>query len=249
MTQRRGRRGALTDHAIPGRHPVSEALAAGRELREVLVDAAGAERGELADIADAARRDGVHVRAVDRGTLDEASGGVLTQGVVAIAPPFRYVGIRDVTSGDLVVVCDHITDPQNLGAIARCAEQAGADALVLPAQRAASVTPAAEKAAAGAFSWLRVAQVPGIPAALRVLSEAGLWTVGLSAAGDPLWDCGLLDERVAVVVGAEGDGLAHLVQERCDALVAIPTAGRLASLNASAAAAVVCFEVRRRRAA
>lgn len=241
MTRRRGR---PVGHALPGRQPVSEALRAGRALDAVLLDR---RRPELEDLAAAATRAGVQVRRVDRGALDAAAGGVLHQGVVATAPPFAYARLEDLT-GDLVLVLDGVTDPQNLGAMARSAEVAGAAGLVVRERRGVGVTPAAEKAAAGALSWLRVARVTNLVRALDDLGAAGLWTVGLAADGAVgLWDSGLLDERVAIVVGAEGGGLSRLVAERVDQVVAIPLAGRIESLNAGIAAAVAMFEVRRRR--
>ncbi|MBA2529576.1 MAG: RNA methyltransferase, partial [Euzebyales bacterium] len=137
-----------------------------------------------------------------------------------------------------------------LGAIARSAEAAGAGGVVLRERRSAGVTPAVEKASAGALSWLAVAVVPNIVRALEDLAERGVWSVGLAAeAAEPLWRAPLLDGPVALVVGAEGSGLSRLVAERVDARVAIPLRGRMASLNASAAAAVALFEVARRRAA
>ncbi len=242
-----GRRSAgAARHVVPGRRPVAEALRAGRALHEVVVQRrAGAE---LAVLRRAATEAGLPIREAEREALDELSGGVLHQGVVAVAPPFAYRTLGEVTGGDLVVVLDGVTDPQNLGAIARSAEAAGADALVLRERRGALVTPAAEKAAAGALSWLDVAVVTNVTAALRELADAGFWSLGLAAdAADDVWHSALLDGRVALVVGAEGAGLSRLVAERVDALAAIPLRGRMASLNAAAAAAVVLFEVARRR--
>jgi 23S rRNA (guanosine2251-2'-O)-methyltransferase len=234
----------VEQHVIPGRRPVAEALRAGRVLREVVV----AERG-VEELADAARACAVRVRAADRAELDALADGVVHQGVVALAPPFPYRTVADVAAGtDLVVVLDGITDPQNLGAIARSAEAAGAGGLVLPRRRTAHVTPAAEKAAAGAFSWLPVAVAPNVARALRDLADAGFWSAGLAGdAAASLWSSSLLDGRVALVVGGEGAGLSRLVAERVDGLVAIPSPGRVESLNASAAAAVALFEIVRRR--
>ncbi len=220
---------------------MAEALRAGRALTELLV----AEADD--DLAAVAREAGVPVRVRPRAELDDRAGGVLHQGVLAVAPPFAYASLADLR-GDLVVVLDGITDPQNLGAIARSAEAAGAAGLVLPKRRSAHVTPAVEKAAAGALSWLEVAVVPNLVRALADLAERGLWSVGLAGeAAETIWECGLLDGPTVVVIGAEGAGLSRLIAERCDATAAIPMAGRVGSLNASAAAAIVFFEVQRRR--
>ena len=220
---------------------MAAALRAGRALTELLV----AEADD--DLAAVAREAGVPVRVRPRAELDDRAGGVLHQGVLAVAPPFAYASLADLR-GDLVVVLDGITDPQNLGAIARSAEAAGAAGLVLPKRRSAHVTPAVEKAAAGALSWLEVAVVPNLVRALADLAERGLWSVGLAGeAPETVWECRLLDGPTALVVGAEGAGLSRLVAERCDATARIPLAGSVESLNASAAAAVALFEVQRRR--
>ncbi|MBW3604717.1 MAG: 23S rRNA (guanosine(2251)-2'-O)-methyltransferase RlmB [Actinobacteria bacterium] len=232
-------------HAIPGRRPVAEALRSGRQLAEVVVDRRRADR--LSDLLEAAAAAGVATRRVPVGELDDLTGGVTHQGVAAVASPPPPIGVRDLT-GDLVVVLDGITDPHNLGAIARSAEVAGACGLVLPRRRSAHHSPAAEKTSAGALSWLPVAVVPNIATGLTQLADAGFWSVGLDgAATATVWSSGLLDGRVAVVVGAEGGGLSRLVAERVDELVSIPMAGQLASLNASTAAAVALFEIVRRR--
>ena len=233
-------------HAIPGRRPVAEALRARRALAEVVVDERRA--GRLAGLLEQAAAAGVTVRTVSSGELDDLTGGVTHQGVAAVAAPTPSAGIADL-SGDLVVVLDGITDPHNLGAIARSAEVAGACGLVLPRRRSAHHAPAAEKTSAGALSWLPVVVVPNVATGLAQLADAGWWSVGLDgAAATTVWDSHLMDGRVAIVIGAEGSGLSRLVAERVDQLVSIPMLGRLDSLNASTAAAVALFEVVRRRA-
>lgn len=232
------------EHAIPGRHPVQEALKAGRRLRELLVEKL--EGNE--DLLELARALKVPVRRVTREELDEAAQGVLHQGVVALAPPFTYVDLHQAAQGELIVVLDGVTDPQNLGAIARSALAAGARGLVLPNRRSATVTAAAEKAAAGAFSWLPVAQVPNVVRALQDLADRGFWSVGLAGGAErSLWESTLLDGKAALVIGAEGSGLSRLVLERVDEHVRIPMTDHAESLNASAAAAVALFEWARRR--
>ena len=233
-------------HAIPGRRAVAEALRAGRPLHELLVDRRGG--AQLSALAAAAAAAGVAVRQAGRGELDVAATGVAHQGVVALAPPFAYRDLDLLGDLDLAVVLDGVTDPQNLGVIARSAEAAGAGVLVVRVRRAAGVTPAAEKAAAGALSWLPVARVTNLARTLDGLAERGLWSVGLAAgAAASVFTVPLLDGPVALVVGAEGAGLSRLVAERVDRLAAIPLAGRIESLNAAAAVAVALFEVRRRR--
>ncbi|MEE8601662.1 23S rRNA (guanosine(2251)-2'-O)-methyltransferase RlmB [Euzebya tangerina] len=238
-------RGGRSD-VIPGRGPVREALAAGRELREIVVDRKVADA--TSDIAEQARAADIPVRQATRHEMDTLTGEVRHQGVLALAAPFAYAPLDQATDGDLVIVLDGVTDPRNLGAIARVAELAGAAALVIRDRRAAAPSPAAEKASAGALSWLPIIKVTNITRALESLSDAGLWTVGLEGgATTSIWDQPLLDERIALVIGEEGQGLSRLVAERVDARVTIPMAGHLDSLNASTAAAVATFEWCRRR--
>ena len=213
----------------------------------MVVDVKGGD--VLDELAAAAVAAGIAVRRADRHTLDDLAAGVLHQGVVAVAPGFTYRRLADLgPEVDLVVVLDGVTDPQNLGAVARSAEAAGAGAIIVRERRSVGVTPAAEKASAGALSWIDVIQVGNIARTLEELAGQGFWSVGLAGdSPETVWDSRLLDGRVAIVLGAEGSGLSHLVAQRVDALVRIPMAGRMTSLNASAAAAVALFEVRRRR--
>ena len=147
-----------------------------------------------------------------------------------------------------LLALDGITDPGNFGAVLRTAECAGVTGVVLRSHRSARITPTVAKAAAGAVEHLRFAVVGGIPSALRTLSSHDVWTVGLDAAGPrPLHELELAGEAVALVLGAEGRGLARLVAQRCDVLASIPMHGTLGSLNVAAAAAVACFELARRR--
>lgn len=238
--------------AVPGLHPVRELLRAGAGIHAVHVAAGRSDDPILTDILALAERCGVAVRTVGAEALDDLAGGVAHQGVVATAPAFPYVDLDGVTgSGQqpaLVVALDHLTDPHNLGAIARTAEVVGADGLVIPIRRAAPVTPAAEKAAAGALAHLPVARVTNLVRALDGLFDRGLWRVGLDAGADTdLYGSALLTEPVCLVVGSEGGGLARLSRVHCDELVRLPVRGRVASLNASVAVAVALYEALRRR--
>lgn len=231
-------------HAIPGRRPVFEALASGRRIHEISFD----PRSDVEQIVARARAAGVPVHQRNPDELDRIAGGIRHQGIVATAPTHQPVPLGRLVAQRLVVVLDGIIDPQNLGAIARSAEAAGAAGMVIRGRRAAGVSPAAEKASAGALSWLPVAVVPNITSALTALSEGGAWSVGLDGGSDvTLWESNLLDGNVVVVMGSEGSGLSRLVRERVDQLVKIPMTGHIGSLNASAAAAIALFEVARRR--
>ncbi|MBW3658261.1 MAG: 23S rRNA (guanosine(2251)-2'-O)-methyltransferase RlmB [Actinobacteria bacterium] len=238
-----------------GLHPVRELLRAGRAVRAVHV-AAGREASDVLDevLALAAERR-VPVRQVDRTAIDELAEGLVHQGIVATAPPFPYAGLDEVVErararGEepLLVALDGVTDPHNLGSIARTAEAVGAHGLIVPSRRAAGVTATSEKAAAGALAHLPLVRVPNLVRALKDLQRLGVWSVGLDAdAPQSLYDCPLLDQPVAVVVGSEGRGLARLSQVACDSLVNLPMRGRVGSLNASVAGAVALYEILRRR--
>jgi 23S rRNA (guanosine2251-2'-O)-methyltransferase len=155
-----------------------------------------------------------------------------------------------VATPPAVLVLDHLEDPRNVGAIARSAVAAGVMAMVVGGRRAAPLGATAFKVAAGALEHISIAVVSSIPEAIRRLSRMGLWTVGLDTGGDRgLWGLDLLAEPVAIVVGAEGRGLSRLARDRVDVVVSIPMAAGVESLNASVAASLALFELRRRRAA
>jgi 23S rRNA (guanosine2251-2'-O)-methyltransferase len=247
---------------VEGRRSVRELLAAARRpVRDVWVSETIDEGPLIAEILDLAGEAGVPVRRVSRGRLDAEARTDAAQGVLAHARPLEEVALEDLcrptlsggvpTSGGgqpFLLVLDGITDPQNLGALIRTADGAGATGLVLPRHRAAHITAAVTKAAAGAVEHLPIAVVPGIAGALSVISRLGVWTVGLDGDADqPLWGLDLAAEPVALVLGAEGSGLSRLVRDRCDVVVAIPQRGHLPSLNVAAAGAVAAFEIARRR--
>lgn len=205
-------------------------------------------------IVELAREQRAGVREVSRSELDATARTEAPQGVVALADPLPESDLAELVepgaggSAPFLLVLDGITDPGNFGAVLRTAECAGVTGIVLRSHRSARITPTVAKAAAGAVEHLPFAVVGGIPAALRTLSGRDVWTVGLDAAGPrPLHELDLSGEAVALVLGSEGKGLSRLVAQRCDVLVSIPLRGTLGSLNVSAAAAVACFEIARRR--
>ena len=236
---------------VEGRQAVRELLRAGkRRVERVTIAAGAAEKGVLAEIVDLARAAGVPVRTVDRDEIDARALTDSPQGVIASAQPLREFDVADLlkVASPFLVVLDGVTDPHNLGAVMRSALCAGATGLVIARHRSAALTPAAVKSAAGAAEHLPVAVVGGVPAALSTLSGAGVWTVGLDSAGPTsLWDLGVATEPLALVLGAEGSGLGRLTRQRCEVLVSIPLTGPIESLNVSAAAALACFEVARKR--
>jgi 23S rRNA (guanosine2251-2'-O)-methyltransferase len=241
---------------VEGRQAVRELLRAQRRPVRQLWVAEGAEGGEVvAEILDLARAAGVPVRRVPRSDIDALAATEAPQGVLAMAAALSTARLDDLSrpgpdgQAPMIVVLDGVTDPYNVGAVMRSALSAGATGLVVGRHRTAGLGPVAVKAAAGAAEHLPVALVSGIPAALSTLSEAGLWTVALDAAAtSSLWELPVASEPVALVLGDEGRGLSRLARQRCELAVRIPLHGPLGSLNVSAAAALACFEVARRRA-
>jgi 23S rRNA (guanosine2251-2'-O)-methyltransferase len=234
---------------IEGRQAVRELLIAGRRpVRTIWL--AGDTSQELGELSELARRRGAAVRHVDREQLAELARTESPQGVVAHADalePARFDTLLSAPSAFLVGL-DGVTDPQNLGAILRTAEVTGATGVVLPRHRAARVTPAAAKAAAGAIEYLPIATVGGMPAAIAQAARASVWTVGLDADGDVTVDeLAVADRPLMLVVGSEGSGLSRLARERCDVVARIPMRGNIASLNVASAAAVACATIARLR--
>jgi 23S rRNA (guanosine2251-2'-O)-methyltransferase len=181
--------------------------------------------------------------------LERLCGSPDHQGVVAEVDPYPYADPNSLLEPDdaLVVVLDQVQDPHNLGAVCRAAEVAGAAGVVIPERRAASVTPAACKASAGAVEHLPVARVRNIADWLGEAKDAGAWVYGAAADAERLYTEVDWSGRAALVLGSEGSGLRPRVTESCDVLISIPVAGRVESLNASVAAAVILFEARRQR--
>lgn len=241
---------------VEGRHAVRELLLANRRrVKDVWLADDVEPAPILDDILELAAEARVAVKRVSRTQLEHAARSDAPQGVLAHAQPLQEVDLDRLVDSrggtrPFLIAIDGITDPGNLGALLRTAECAGATGVVLPRHRAAHVTPTVAKAAAGAVEHLPMALVGGMPSALARLKELGVWTIGLDGAGDTsLFDLEVATEPLALVFGAEGKGLSRLVRERCDVLAAIPLRGALASLNVSAAAAVACYEVAKRRSA
>jgi 23S rRNA (guanosine2251-2'-O)-methyltransferase len=230
---------------LSGIHPVAEALRGGRALERVLV-AKGAGGPRLQEIIDLARQASVPVRFEARGALDRLAGTPAHQGVVAMGAAQRYADLEHAAQGQLVVVLDGVEDPHNLGAIIRTAHAAGAASIIIPERRAAGVTDVVAKAAAGALEHLPVARVTNLNRTLEELKERGFWIYGLDERGEQDYDAVDYADPAAFVLGGEGKGLHEQVRKHCDALVRIPVAGKIASLNVSVAAGIVLFEWKRR---
>lgn len=238
---------------IEGRNAVNEALRAGRAVDKLFVSR-GSNDPALGRIISKAKERGIAVVTVDRRKLDEMSVTGSHQGVIAVAAVREYASIDEIFAiaaergeAPFVVVCDEISDVHNLGAIIRSAECAGAHGVIIPKRRSAGLTAVVDKTSAGAAEYLPVARVPNIPSALDELKGRGLWVYGAAAEGSSgMWQTDLTGP-VCLVIGSEGSGLGRLVREKCDVLVSIPMRGQVSSLNASAAAAVLIYEVLRQR--
>ena len=242
----------LKNDIIEGRNAVLEALRAGRAIDKLYIARGETDRA-LGHIAGLARERGIAVSDCDRRKLDAMSVTKAHQGVIAVCALRSYASLDDILAvaaerGEepFVVVCDEISDPHNLGAIIRSAECAGAHGVVIPKHRSAGLTAVVGKTSAGAAEHMAVARVA---AALEELKARGLWVYGAAAEGSsPMWETDF-SGPVCLVIGSEGEGLGRLVRERCDFLVSIPLRGQVSSLNASAAAAVLLYEILRQKSA
>ncbi len=238
---------------IEGRNAVAEAIRAGRTIDKLFV-ARGETDRTLARIVARAREQGIVVTECDRRKLDAMSATHAHQGIIAQAAVREYSSLEEILAyaaereeDPFVVVCDEIADPHNLGAVIRTAECAGVHGVVIPKRRSAGLTAVVDKASAGAAEHMRIARGPTVSAAVKELKKQGLWVYGADAAGAAsLWDTSMTGP-VCLVIGSEGFGMSRLVRENCDFLVNIPMHGRVTSLNASAAAAVMIYEVLRQR--
>ena len=243
---------AEADGLIEGRNAVIEALRAGTAIDKIYL-AKGETDKTLGHIASRAREAGVVVVVADRRKLDAMSRTHSHQGVIALAAVREYVSVQSILDAaakgepPLLVVCDEISDPHNLGAILRTAECAGAHGLIIPKRRSAGLTAIVGKTSAGAVSYLPVARVANLTSALKDLKKQGVWIFGTAAGASTDLYSADLKGPAAIVIGSEGDGMSRLVAENCDFLVSIPMKGHISSLNASAAAAILLYEAVRQR--
>ncbi len=244
---------AGADGIIEGRNAVIEALRSGVGIDKIYLQKGEADKA-LGHIASTARAAGAVVVEADRRKLDAMSRTHAHQGVIALAAVREYVSVESILEAaaekgepPLIVVCDEISDPQNLGAIIRTAYCAGAHGVIIPKRRSAGLTAVVAKTSAGAVSHLPVARVPNIPTLLKDLKKQGVWVYGTAAgAAVSLYEADLRGPA-AIVIGSEGEGMTRLAAENCDVLVSIPMKGQLNSLNASAAAAILLYEAVRQR--
>jgi 23S rRNA (guanosine2251-2'-O)-methyltransferase len=255
VTPRPERRGPKIDldDVIYGIHAVNEALTAGEKIKRLHVGDDRKKDPVLRNLLERAKEAGVTVRFENR-TFFAAFPYKAHQSVVAFGEPFEYttieeaIALRKKTQPGLWILLDHVTDPHNVGAIIRTAECAGATAVILPERRSAGVNATVRKAAAGAAAYMPVARVSNVAQTIRVLKKAGIWVAGAALGeGAVPYTKADFNRDLALVIGAEGEGIAPLVARECDYLVTIPLEGKVASLNASVAAAVLMYEALRQR--
>lgn len=239
---------------IFGLNPVRVALRAKRPINKILL-AKGREANSLKEIIDLARECNIPVQWVERSLLDRLSNKAAHQGIIAISAAKKYVELDEMLNEIMgkkvplfILLLDGIVDPINLGTILRVADAVGVDGVVIPKQRAVALTASVAKTSAGAIEFVPVARVTNLVNTLVYLKKCGFWVVGADANARKIyWDETLLAGSIALVIGNEGKGLRRLVRENCDLLVRIPMAGRLNSLNASVATALLAYEILRRR--
>lgn len=238
---------------IEGRNAVIEALRAGRPIDKIYIQKGDTDK-TLGHIASTAKDAGIVVVDADRRKLDFMSRTHAHQGVIALAAVKDYCSVADILDiakergeAPFIVMCDEISDPHNLGAVIRSAECVGAHGVIIPKRRSAGLTSIVEKTSAGAVEHVAVARVANLASAIEELKAAGVWVYGTAADGaNPLWKTDLTGPA-CFVIGSEGAGIGRLVREKCDFLVSIPMKGKVSSLNASAAAAVLLYEALRQR--
>ncbi len=242
-----------TEGQLEGRNALTEALRSGRAVDKVFVADGDIDRGLQRLVAEA-KEAGAVIVPVDRRKLDQMSFTHSHQGVISLVAAHEYSTIDDILEeaanrGEqpLIVICDELSDPHNLGAIMRTAECAGAHGVIIPKRRSVGLTATVAKASAGAIEYMKVARVPNINNAIAELKEKGVWVFGTAAEGSiPMYEANLTIPA-AIVIGNEGDGMSQLVRKNCDVIVHIPMRGKISSLNASNAASILLYEAVRQR--
>ena len=242
--------GEYENGAVIGRNAVKELLRSGRPIDKLMVQK-GERTGSIVALVAEAIEKKIPVIEVEKSKLDGLSDFAPHQGVVALAAEKEYCTVEDILTiakerqeAPLIVVCDGITDPYNLGAIIRCAECCGAHGLVIPKRRAVGLTPLVTKASAGAIEHLAIAKVANIASTVEFLKKQGIWTYAAEAGGESVYATDLKG-GCALILGSEGNGVSQLVRKTCDAVISIPMYGQVNSFNVSTAAAILLAEAAR----
>lgn len=238
---------------LVGRNPVSEALKSGADIDKIFVKKDA--DGSLLPILKKARAMKVPISEVDRRKLDEMANGENHQGIIAQMPAESYKTVEDIFSlaaekgeAPFIIILDKITDPHNLGSVIRTAHCAGAHGVIIPKHGSAGLSSVAAKTASGATIYTPVARVTNIARTIDDLKSRGVWIVGADMNGTSMYDVDMKGS-IGIVIGNEGEGLSRLVREKCDFIAEIPMWGKIDSLNASVAAAVLMYEAKRQQMA
>ncbi len=236
------------DDLIEGRNPCLEALEAGRSINRIMI-AKGSRDSTIANILHLAKERHIPIAEVERTALDKISVVGSHQGVIALASAKEYCTVDDILQraenlghAPFIVILDGINDPNNFGAIIRSAECSGVDGIIIPERRSVQVTPVVAKVSAGACEHVMIARVTNISSTIRELKDRGLWIIGTDGKARQTYKKADYTSPIALIIGSEGDGMSRLVAANCDLLVSIPLMGKVNSLNAATAAAIVMFE-------
>lgn len=239
------------EQLIIGRNPVTEAIKSGVLLDKVFVNAEAG--GSITNIIRLAKERDILVKEVTEQKLTAMCRGASHQGIVAVGACAEYVEVEDIlrsakAKGEdpFIIICDEVEDPHNLGAIIRTAETAGAHGIIIPKRRSASLNYTVYKTSAGAASWLPVARVSNIAAAIDTLKENGVWIYGTDGSGEDYRGVDMTGP-VGLVIGSEGFGMGKLIMSKCDFLLRLPMKGKITSLNASVAGGIFMYEIVRQR--
>lgn len=238
---------------LAGKNPVTEAIKANRPIEKLLV-AEGVKPASIAEATRLAKEKGIIIQHVKRQKLDQLTGGAVHQGVAAIVAAHRYQELTEVLDSanergeaPFLLVLDGIEDPQNLGSILRTADAAGVHGVIIPKRRAVGLTATVAKTSAGAIEYVPVVRVTNLVRTLQQLKTEGFWVTGAEASGELPYTEVDFTVPTALVIGSEGKGISRLVRENCDYVVHLPMKGAVNSLNASVAAALLMYEVLRKR--
>ncbi len=239
------------ENILIGRNAVAEAIRGGREIEKITVVKGG--EGSIKKIVAQAKDKKIPIYYSDRAALDRLAGGGQHQGIIANVSNFRYSTVDEILEvakqrdeDPFVIILDNLEDPHNLGAIMRTAECAGAHGIIIPKRRSVSVTDTVAKASAGAVEYMKVAKVTNISQTIEQLQQQGLWIGACDMGGQEYYKANLTGP-IGIVIGSEGAGISKLVKSKCDFTVSMPMVGKITSLNASNAAAILMYEIRRQR--
>ena len=237
---------------VVGKNPVMEALRSGQEIDKLLILKDNTDH-VLKKITDMAKKQNIIIHSVEKARLEYLADGQVHQGIVALMAPFPYSNLQDILNhakakgrDPFIVILDHLTDPHNLGAIIRSANICGADGVIIPNRRSASLTAVSVKASSGAVSHTPIVKVTNLSQTIDELKKKGFWIMSTDMKGNPYYKADYKGS-LAIVIGNEGSGISEKVKKQCDFSVSIPVHGEIESFNASAAAAIIFAEAAKQR--